>query len=193
MMSIFEKQRSHSCELRKWGTSFQNTSPGDVQLQSWTCRMTPLTSTCAKAPSPSPSAAASSCAGSGLRSSQSLMEGLSSRWRETPSSKEPIVRKKPTLELPQYVHRVFNSAGHEYFYFQRGRGSSSPQPRIRLPKGPHTPEFWAAYQHALGSEPLSGKTFDDLINAYKVSPEYLKRAEATRRDYVRYLDIISKA
>jgi integrase len=103
------------------------------------------------------------------------------------------VRKKPTLELPAYVHRVMNGAGQEYFYFQRGRGSSSPEPRIRLPKGPHMPEFWAAYQRALGSEPPLGKSFDDLINAYRVSREFLNRADATRRDYVRYLDIISKA
>jgi hypothetical protein len=64
---------------------------------------------------------------------------------------------------------------------------------VRLPKGPHTPEFWAAYQGCLGGEILSPKTFDDLINAYKVSSEFLKRAEATKRDYLRYLDIISEA
>ena len=103
------------------------------------------------------------------------------------------MRKKPTLELPQYVHRIFNGAGQEYFYFQRGRGSASPGPRVRLPRGPHTPEFWAAYQSYLGNNLPTGTTFDDLINAYKVSPEFLKRAEATRRDYARYLDIISTA
>ena len=103
------------------------------------------------------------------------------------------MRKKPVLELPQYVHRVLNGAGQEYFYFQRGRGSASPGPRVRLPSGAHTPEFWAAYQKHVGDDLPTGKTFDDLINAYKVSREFLKRAEATRRDYARYLDIISKA
>jgi integrase len=115
------------------------------------------------------------------------------QWRETPLSKELIVRKKPTLELPKYVHRVLNGVGREYFYFQRGRCSSSQGERVRLPGGPHTPEFWAAYQNCLGGDVLTGKTFDDLITAYSVSPEFIKRAEATKKDYRRYLDIISRA
>jgi len=40
---------------------------------------------------------------------------------------------------------------------------------------------------------MTGKTFDDLIKAYRISPEFLSRAEATKRDYARYLDIISHA
>jgi hypothetical protein len=103
------------------------------------------------------------------------------------------VRKKPTLELPRYVHRVLNGAGQEYFYFQRGRGSGLPGPRIRLPSGPHTPEFWAVYQKHLGDDLPTGKTFDDLIQAYKVSNEFLKRSAATKRDYARYLNMISDA
>ena len=100
--------------------------------------------------------------------------------------------KKPTVELPKFVQRIING-GREYFYFQRGRGSASPGPRLKLPKGPHDLEFWTAYKSHLGSEPPLSKTFDDLINAYRVSPEFLKRAEATRRDYARYLGLISKA
>jgi integrase len=102
------------------------------------------------------------------------------------------VPKKPAVELPKYVQRIING-GREYFYFQRGRGSATPGPRLKLPKGPHDVEFWATYRSYLGNELPSARTFDDLIKAYKVSPEFLKRAEATRRDYVRYLDIISKA
>ena len=50
--------------------------------------------------------------------------------------------KKPTVELPKFVQRIING-GREYFYFQRGRGSASPGPRLKLPKGPHDAEFWA--------------------------------------------------
>ena len=48
--------------------------------------------------------------------------------------------KKPTVELPKFVQRIIN-AGREYFYFQRGRGSASPGPRLKLPKGPHDAEL----------------------------------------------------
>ena len=104
------------------------------------------------------------------------------------------MRKKPTLELPKYVHRVVNRVGREYFYFQRGRCSSSPGERVRLSGGPHSPEFWKAYQSCLGSDAIStDKTFDTLISTYKVSHEFTSRAEATQRDYLRYLHIISRA
>jgi integrase len=100
--------------------------------------------------------------------------------------------KKPAVELPKYVQHIING-GREYFYFQRGRGSATPGPRLRLPKSPHDVEFWAAYKAHLGSEPPSARTFDALIASYKVAPEFMKRAEATQRDYSRYLDIISRA
>ena len=100
--------------------------------------------------------------------------------------------KKPTVELPKFVQRIING-GREYFYFQRGRGSASPGPRLKLPKGPHDAEFWATYKGYLGSEMPSARTFDALIAAYMVAPEFKKRAEATQRDYSRYLDIISTA
>jgi integrase len=63
---------------------------------------------------------------------------------------------------------------------------------LKLPKGPHDAEFWATYKSYLGSEPPSARTFDALILEYKVAPEFTKRAEATQRDYVRYLDIVSE-
>ena len=100
--------------------------------------------------------------------------------------------KRPVVELPKYVQRIVD--GHrEYFYFQRGRGSSSPGPRIKLPKGPRDAEFWAAYKSHLGSEAPVARTFDALITAYKVSPEFTKRSVVTQRDYARYLDIVSTA
>lgn len=100
--------------------------------------------------------------------------------------------KKPTVELPKYVQRVVNG-GREYFYFQKGRSSNSPGPRLKLPSGPHSVEFWTAYRSFLGSELPTSKSFGDLIAAYKLSPEFTRRSEATRRDYQRYLEIVSRA
>ena len=102
------------------------------------------------------------------------------------------MQKKPTLELPQHVHRVVVK-GREYFYFQRGRGTASAGPSVKLPGGPHTVEFWAAYKTQLNGDVSTGRSFNDLILAYRVSPEFDKRAASTKRDYLRYLEIISKA
>ena len=102
------------------------------------------------------------------------------------------MQKKPTVALPRYVQHIING-GREYFYFQRGRCSASPGPRLKLPKGPHDAEFWEAYKSCLGSEVPSATTFDALIAAYKIAPEFTKRAEATQRDYSRYLNIVSTA
>lgn len=102
------------------------------------------------------------------------------------------MQKKPTLELPQHVHRVVVK-GREYFYFQRGRGTASAGPSVKLPGGPHTVEFWAAYKTQLNGDVSTGRSFNDLILAYRVSPEFDKRAASTKRDYLRYLEVISKA
>ncbi len=58
--------------------------------------------------------------------------------------------KRAIIELPKYIQRVISHA-REYFYFQRGRGSATPGPRLKLPKGPHSEEFWAAYRLLLGT------------------------------------------
>jgi hypothetical protein len=100
------------------------------------------------------------------------------------------VRKRPVVELPKYVQQIV-SGGREYFYFQKGRGSGTPGPRLKLPKGPHDVEFWTAYKACLGSEPPTARTFDALIAAYKLAPEFTKKAEATQRDYSRYLNVVS--
>jgi hypothetical protein len=44
------------------------------------------------------------------------------------------VPKKLTVELPKFVQRIINGS-REYFYFQKGRGSATPGPRLKLPKG----------------------------------------------------------
>jgi Phage integrase family len=105
---------------------------------------------------------------------------------------ELSVRKQPILELPPYVRRVVAKA-REYFYFQRHRGTKVAGPRIALPSDLHSVAFWQAYRAALGTDEPTGRTFNDLITAYKISPEFLHRAQATQEDYSRYLKIIGDA
>jgi hypothetical protein len=85
--------------------------------------------------------------------------------------------KRPIVELPKYVQRIVVT-GREYFYFQKGRGSATPGPRLKLPMGPHDAQFWATYKSYLGNEMSNPRTFDALIAEYKLSPEFTNRAEA---------------
>ena len=96
------------------------------------------------------------------------------------------MRRRPILELPDYVQRVVSN-GREYFYFRRG------DQRIPLPRDPHSPEFYRAYREAMGSEIPETKRFKELIEAYKHSPEFARLAERTKEDYRRYLEIIKRA
>src|SRR6478609_2297906 len=103
-----------------------------------------------------------------------------------------IVRKRPMLELPPHVRRVV-ARGREYFYFQRSRGTKLEGPRTPLPHDLHSIAFWQAYRAALGTDEPVGRTFNDLITAYRISPEFRAKAVATQRDYERYLKIIGEA
>lgn len=57
------------------------------------------------------------------------------------------------MGLPKGVHKV-TSRGHEYFYFQAGRGTSAQGPRIKIDHDPQSPEFWAALREAQGKSSL---------------------------------------
>lgn len=96
------------------------------------------------------------------------------------------------VELPPHVFRV-TARGRVYYYFQISRGSKTPGPRIALPSDPHDIAFWQAYKAASGAEDSTQLTFDGLIAGYRFSPEFCRLAEATKRDYARYLAILSKA
>jgi integrase len=96
------------------------------------------------------------------------------------------------VELPPHVHRVV-AKGRHYYYFQRARGTRSEGPRISLPRDLHSIAFWQAYRAASGLEEPAGRTFDDLITAYRLSPEFRAKALTTQRDYDRYLKIIREA
>ena len=100
--------------------------------------------------------------------------------------------RKPTLVLPAYVHRVV-SRGKDYYTYQRGKGTKTAGPRIKLPH-PTDPDFLAAVYRAAGETPPAPKagTFEALIKAYRASPEWRQLSAASRRDYGHYLDAIDK-
>src|SRR6202035_2857566 len=62
-------------------------------------------------------------------------------------------RQRAAVVLPKGVHKVI-SRGHEYYYFQAGRGTTAPGPRIKIDHDPQTPEFWAALREAQGKSKL---------------------------------------
>ena len=94
------------------------------------------------------------------------------------------------VELPPHVFRV-TARGRFYYYFQVSRGSKTPGPRIPLPSDPHDVAFWQAYKAAAGADAPMHHTVDSLIAAYKMSPEFVRLAETTKKDDARYLAIVS--
>jgi len=78
----------------------------------------------------------------------------------------PRRKGKGTISLPKNVHKV-TSRGKLYFYFQMGRGSANPGPRISLPRDPHSPEFWSAIQQACGGVvSLPADTFNAVLDEW---------------------------
>src|SRR5271168_4653032 len=58
-------------------------------------------------------------------------------------------RSRAAVQLPKGVHKV-TARGHEYYYYQAGRGTSVQGPRIKIQHEPDTPEFWSALREAQG-------------------------------------------
>jgi hypothetical protein len=84
--------------------------------------------------------------------------------------------------------------GREYFYFQRSRGTKLEGKRLALPHDLHSIEFWQAYRAAMGqSDEPAGRTFNDLIAAYRISPEFRAKSVVTQRGYERYMKILGEA
>jgi hypothetical protein len=101
-------------------------------------------------------------------------------------------RPRAVVKLPKGVHKV-TSRGHEYYYFQAGRGTAAQGPRIQLPNDYESPEFWAALREA------QGKSAVPIVNTVNlVADEYLAAASpslsASAFDhYQRALGIAKKA
>lgn len=106
--------------------------------------------------------------------------------------------RKPFLKLPDHVHRTV-ARGHEYFTFQKGRGTKAAGPRNKLPH-PSDPTFWPVYYAVSNTEapkPASG-TFAALIAAYRgeserQNPEWENLAEKTKVEWRRYHERIGAA
>ncbi len=97
------------------------------------------------------------------------------------------------MALPKGVHRVVAGA-KEYFYFQIGRGTKQPGPRIALPKDVHTPEFWQAIQQARGVTGIPvADNLNALIDAYLCSPKFTTIAPATQYQYRHNIKIVRTA
>jgi hypothetical protein len=81
--------------------------------------------------------------------------------------------------------RVPPASGEMKTYYYAYRGG----PEINAVPG--TPEFVREYQeaHANLPQPCAG-TFMSIIARYKAAPEFTKIAASTRRDYLRYVQLI---
>ena len=83
------------------------------------------------------------------------------------SSKNRKHRK--TLTFPTGVMPI-TARGHQYFYYQTGRNTPNPGPRIRLPDDPHSVEFWTALRQAQGITPTARTdTVNALIDAFEAA------------------------
>jgi len=107
----------------------------------------------------------------------------------------PRRRKDAMIALPPGVHRVI-ARSREYFYFQAGRGTTHPGPRIRLPRDPQSPEFWNAVRQAQGfGGPVALDSINALADAYEAAWPSLPRklSDGTKQKYRSSLVIVRRA
>lgn len=94
--------------------------------------------------------------------------------------------------LPKGVHKV-TSRGHEYYYFQAGRGTTAPGPRTRISHEPQSPEFWRALRQAQGLNQVeASNTVGAAIDGYLASAAN-SVGEETLYNYRRSLEIAREA
>lgn len=94
--------------------------------------------------------------------------------------------------LPKGVHKV-TSRGHEYYYFQAGRGTIAPGPRVRINHEPQTVEFWQALRTAQGVSQVDPVgTVTAAIDGYLASAAS-SVGEETLYNYRRSLEIARQA
>lgn len=97
------------------------------------------------------------------------------------------------VKLPKGVHRVV-SRGRQYFYFQEGRNTASPGPRVKLPSDPQSPEFWQAIGRLKG-EPVAPVTVTMNVVFDKYLQWLMARNDVTaetKRKYSKQLNIASR-
>lgn len=116
-----------------------------------------------------------------------------------PYPHDAMAPKKLNIQLPRHIHRVV-SKGREYYYFNPHRNAkNAPKDKaVRLPGTPQDPEFWAKLKDLTGimqpssvSKTPTPKTFDALIAEFKASSDFHGLGEQTKKDYLRYFDLIS--
>jgi integrase len=101
-------------------------------------------------------------------------------------------RQRAAVVLPKGVHKV-TSRGHEYYYFQAGRATIAPGPRVRLPDDPQTPEFWRALREAQGvSHVEPSNTMSAAIIGYLASAA-TSVGDETLYNYTRSLSVAKAA
>lgn len=102
-----------------------------------------------------------------------------------------------TIDLP-YL-QLYRSRQREYAYYRRNKR----RVRITAPDGqpllPGDEGFMSAYEHIHATfedqttiPKATIGTLAHLIDHYKGSPDYLGKADKTRRDYARYLDLLKE-
>jgi integrase len=104
-------------------------------------------------------------------------------------------RKSPraAVALPKGVHRVV-SRGREYIYFQAGRGTTFPGPRIRLPTDTQSPEFWVELRKAHGiANEIVVPTFNFVCDLYDGWLTNTKKSDETKRQYRAWMKIARMA
>src|SRR5262245_14044635 len=93
-------------------------------------------------------------------------------------------RTSKTLTFPRGVMPI-TARGREYYYFQAGRNTPNPGPRIRLPDDPHSPEFWTALRQAQGIAPTARTdTVNALVDAFEAAWPTLSKPLSDRTQYL---------
>jgi integrase len=89
--------------------------------------------------------------------------------------------------LPRGVFPVKNGHGVEYFYFQRGRGTKTPGPRVGLGKDTTDPKFWGKLREAQGVPVTREGTWGELIAGWR-KHNWERLRPASRKSFGHFLD-----
>lgn len=96
-------------------------------------------------------------------------------------------RKAAAVPLPKHVYRQPRPSGKVDHYWQAGRGTDHPAPRVKIPYDPADPRFWTLAEtlnRGLDATPAPGVgTFDALIEAYKGCQRYGILSESSKDTY----------